>query len=66
MRKIFDRHGPVGRRGAGRPRLRCLDDVESVIRRLGVPSWRRQAHDEDSCILPVLTYGLKTNTQKGK
>lgn len=32
---VFDAK-PEGRRGAGRPRLRCLDDVEADIKTLGI------------------------------
>jgi hypothetical protein len=34
---------PEGRRGAGRPRLRRLDDVGADIKSLGVKRWRIKA-----------------------
>jgi len=34
-----------GRRGRGRPRLRWIDDVEDVLRKLGVKRWRAKALD---------------------
>jgi hypothetical protein len=36
---------PEGRRGAGRPRLRWLDDVGADIKALGVKRWRIKAQD---------------------
>lgn len=36
LRKIFDRRGPVGRRGVGRPRIRYMGDVKNDMRILGI------------------------------
>jgi hypothetical protein len=38
---------PEGRRGAGRPRKRYLDDVEDDLEQLGVRGWRRKARERE-------------------
>jgi hypothetical protein len=35
-----------GRRGRGRPRLRCINDVEDDLRKLGVKRWRTKVLDK--------------------
>jgi len=36
-----------GTRGRGRPRLRWINDVEDVLRKLGVKRWRTETFDRD-------------------
>jgi hypothetical protein len=44
VKKIFE--GKLeGRRGRGRPKLRWINDVEDVLRNLGVKRWRVKALD---------------------
>jgi hypothetical protein len=38
---------PEGRRDIGRPKLRCLDDVEDDIKALGIRRWRIKAQDRN-------------------
>jgi hypothetical protein len=38
-----------GTRGAGRPRLRWLDEVEADIKPLGIKRWRLKAKDRKQC-----------------
>jgi hypothetical protein len=46
VKKIFEEK-LEGRRGRGRPRLRCINDVEEDLRILGVKRWRRKALDRE-------------------
>jgi hypothetical protein len=44
VKKIFE--GKLeGRKGRGRPRLRWINGVEDVLRKLGVKRWRTKALD---------------------
>jgi hypothetical protein len=44
VKKIFE--GKLeGRRGTGRPRLRCINNVEDDLRMPGVKRWRTKALD---------------------
>ena len=38
---------PEGSWGAGRPRLRWMDDVRVDLRRMGFTNWRMRAHTRD-------------------
>jgi hypothetical protein len=40
-------HKQEGRRGAGRPNLRCMDGVRRDAERLGIRKWRTKAMDGD-------------------
>jgi hypothetical protein len=44
VKKIFEGN-LEGRRGRGWPRLRCINDVEDDLRKLGVKRWRTKALD---------------------
>jgi hypothetical protein len=45
-KKIFEEK-LGGRRGRGRPRLRCIDDVEDDLRNMGIKRWRVKALERD-------------------
>jgi hypothetical protein len=46
VKKIFG--GKLeGRRGRGRPRFRCMNDVEDDLRKLGVKRWRTKALERE-------------------
>jgi hypothetical protein len=42
-----------GRRKAGRPKLRCLDCIESDLKSMGVKRWRKKAEDRSVCAVVV-------------
>jgi hypothetical protein len=44
VKKIFEKK-LGGRRGRGRPRLWCIDDVEEDLRNMGIKRWRIKALD---------------------
>jgi hypothetical protein len=46
VKKIFESK-PEGRRKAGRPRLRWLDDVENDLRVVKVKRWRKRAQTRE-------------------
>jgi hypothetical protein len=39
---------PEGERSVGKPRKRCLNDVENNLKHIGVRSWRKIANDKDA------------------
>jgi len=46
VKKIFERKLEE-RRGRGRPRLRCTNNVEDDLRKLGVKRWRTKASNRE-------------------
>lgn len=40
------RNNPEGRRGKGRPIMRCMDGVEADVRALGIRGWQSAAIDQ--------------------
>jgi hypothetical protein len=50
-----------GRRGVGRPKLRCLDEVEADTKTIGMKRWKLNAQDrkEWTVILREATAKLK-------
>ena len=46
VKKILERK-LEGRRGRGRPRLRCINDVGDDVRKLGVKRWRTKVLERE-------------------
>ena len=56
IKRIY-RGKPDGKSCVGRPRKKCMEDVEEDIKMMGIRCWRRRAQDREEWI-PVVRQAL--------